>query len=119
MEGLEEIKFDRSAPVKPGHHHVCVFPGQELSITLDRIGETEGEFTLVTRIKPPAVLKQWFSIYRAEKTPTGVTVSQTYTFSRIPILGRIFDIKAVPMLLEQMRRSLQNLKLLVESEGRK
>ena len=119
VEGLEEMKFDRSAPVKPGHHHVCVFPGQELSITVDRINETESEFTLVTRIKPPPVLKQWFSIFRAEKTPTGVTVTDTYTFSRVPILGRIFDLKAVPMLLEQMRASLQNLKLLVETEQEK
>lgn len=116
VAGLDEMIVDESEPLRPGHHHVCKFPGQEFSISLDQIDEKKDRFTMVNSIKPPSVLKKLLVIYEAKKVDGGVKVRETYSYARKPIVGRIFDIKNVPMLLEASRASLQNLKLLVENE---
>ena len=47
VAGLDRVMLDPGEPVKPGHHHVCVFPGMELSISVDQVIQEDGEFTIM------------------------------------------------------------------------
>ncbi len=115
IEGLVTQRIDRSAPIKPGHHHICVFPGQNLSITLDQLRLEKNEFTLVESIAPPSQLKKLMIVFRAEKVKKGVVkVQQRFIYARKPIIGLIFEFRVAPQLQAQSRQNLLNLKALLE-----
>ena len=57
-------------------------------------------------------------VFRAVKTgEKTTTVEERYIYTRKPILGRIFEIKSIPMLRGQAKQTLLNLKALIE-EGK-
>jgi hypothetical protein len=114
IEGLSHIEMDRSAPVQAGHHHVCVFPGNPLPITLEEILAERDEFTLVNSIAPPPMLKQLLSIYHVQQREGNVRVRLTYHYAPKFWTRRKFEKEVAPEMLERTRRSLQNLKCLVE-----
>jgi hypothetical protein len=114
VEGLSHIEMDRSAPIQAGHHHVCVFPGSPLSITLEEIIAQRDEFTLVLSIAPPPSLKRLLMTYHFQQSEGEVHIRQTHHYSPRFLARRKFEKEVAPGLLERARRSLQNLKSLVE-----
>ncbi len=115
IEGLSHIEMDRSAPVQVGHHHVCVFPGSPLSITLEEILAERDEFTLVNSIAPPPMLKRLMSIIHVQQREGNVKVCLSYHYSPKFWARRKFEKEMAPDMLERARHSLQNLKYLIES----
>ncbi|MCZ6528967.1 MAG: DUF2652 domain-containing protein [Chloroflexi bacterium] len=112
--GLSHIEMDRSAPVHVGHHHVCVFPGNPLSITLEEILAERDEFTLVNSIAPPPMLKRLMVTIHVQQREGNVTVRFTYHYAPKFWARRKFEKEVAPDMLERARQSLQNLKFLVE-----
>ena len=115
IEGLSHIEMDRSAPVQVGHHHVCVFPGSPLSITLEEILAERDEFTLVNSIAPPPMLKRLMSIIHVQQREGNVKVCLSYHYSPKFWARRKFEKEMAPDMLERARHSLQKLKYLIES----
>ena len=115
IAGLSRIDMDRSAPVQVGHHHVCVFPGNPLSITLEEILSERDEFTLVNSIAPPPLLKRLMMTFHVQQREGNVKVCLTYHYSPKFWVRRKFEKEVVPGMLEGAHQSLQNLKFLIES----
>lgn len=119
VAGLVTQKMDFSAPIKPGHHHICVFPDMDLPVTIQQLLQEKDEFRMVETLGTPPHLRELVMVLRAVKTgEKTVKVEERFIYSRKPILGRIFEIKAIPRLRAQSKQSLLNLKALIE-EGKK
>ena len=116
VEGLSHIEMDRSVPVQVGHHHVCVFPGNPLSIALEEILAERDEFTIVNSIAPPPMLKRLLSIIHVQQRESNVKVRFAYHYSPKFWTRRKFERDEAPDMLERARQSLQNLKSLIESD---
>ncbi len=115
IEGLSHQEIDRSAPIKAGHHHVCVFPGLPIEITVEQIAEREDEFVMVETLSPLPALKKLMVVQQVRKTPGGAQYRFTYTYAPKAFRGRAFERKIAPMLRDQLRQSLSNLKTLLET----
>jgi hypothetical protein len=116
IDGLDHIEMDRSAPVRVGHHHVCVFPGSSLSITLVEILGEQDEFTIVESIAPPPILKRLMLIISVQQREGSVKMRLAYHYSAKFWTRRKFEKKVAPDMLAGARRSLQNFKLLIEED---
>ena len=114
IHGLERVELDRSLPLRPGHHHVCVFPDQNLSITINQIMRDDKEFSLVENLKAPPQLKKLMLIQHAEKMEGGVKVRHTFSYDRKFFSRRKFEKHGVPMLHGMARNSLDNLKAMLD-----
>jgi hypothetical protein len=114
IHGLERVELDESLPLRPGHHHVCVFPDQNLSITINQIMRDDKEFTMVENIKPPPPLKKLMLVQHAEKMNGGVNIRHTFSYDRKFFSRRKFEKHGVPMLHGLARNSLDNLKMKLE-----
>ncbi len=114
IHGLERVELDRSLPLRPGHHHVCVFPDQNLSITINQIMRDDREFSLVENLKPPPQLKRLVLTQHAENLADGVKVRHTFSFDPKFLSRRKFGKNGVPMLHGMARASLDNLKAMME-----
>ena len=117
FEGLPRVNLNREEPIRPGHHHICEFPGQPLSITVKQIVEARDEFTLVSEIVPPPILKRMVVVDLAKQLEQGTRFIQSYRYNRKPVVGRIFDMKFAPAMRKAAQKSLENLKVLLESEA--
>ncbi len=115
IAGLETTLLDKSQPIKVGHHHICVFPDQPLSITVEQITQKEDEFALVENISPPRPLKKLLSVFRANAGNGSVTVRHSYSYTRKKIVGRLFDLKSAGPMKMQSMMSLEKLKEMLES----
>ena len=114
VEGLSRIEYDRSLPLQSGHHHVCVFPGQQLSITLDQVFRERNEFSVINRIQPPAVLRQLLLIINIERLNAHSRVSEIWTYARKPLIGWMYDFTTAKKMHGFARQSLHNLKAILE-----
>ena len=75
------------------------------------------EFTLVNSVAPPPMLKRLMSIVHVQQHESNVKVRFTYHYSPKFLKRRKFEKEVAPDMLARARRSLQNLKYLVE-DGR-
>jgi len=114
VHGLSHLEYDRSIPLQSGHHHVCVFPDQELSITLDKVLQERDEFAVVNRIQPPALLRQLLLVIKVERRNDHSRVSETWTYARKPLIGWMYDLTAAKKVRGLTQQSLQNLKAILE-----
>ncbi len=114
VDGLSHVEYDRSIPLQSGHHHVCVFPDQELSITLDQVLHERNEFAIVNRMQPPALLRQLVLVIKVTRQNEHTSVSETWAYARKPLIGWIYDLTAAKQVRGFARRSLQNLKAILE-----
>lgn len=115
VHGLERVELDTSLPLRPGHHHVCVFPDQNLSITINQIIKEDQEFSLVENLKPPPELKKLILVQHAKNLGGMVKVRHTFSYDRKYFSRRRFEKHGVPMLHGLARNSLSNLKAKLES----
>lgn len=114
VDGLSHLEYDRSIPLQSGHHHVCVFPGQELSITLDRVLQERNEFVVINRIQPPALLRQLLLVIKVDRLNDHTRVSETWAYARKPLIGWLYDLTTAKKMRGLARQSLQNLKAVLE-----
>jgi len=114
VHGLSRLEYDRSTPLQSGHHHVCVFPDQELSITLDQVLQEQNEFVVVNRLQPPALLRELLIVIKAERLNDHTKVSETWAYTRIPLVGWLYDLLMAKKVRGLVRQSLLNLKVILE-----
>jgi len=117
LDGLESLHYDTTEPLRSGHSHVCVIEGRTIHQTLEHLARDTGEVTLTFRMKPPmGLLRSMYRVVRARQEAEGTYVSQAIHCERRPLLSRMFELLALPMLRTNFQRSLRKLKTLVESE---
>ena len=114
VHGLSHLKYDRSTPLQSGHHHVCVFPDQELSITLDQVLQEQNEFVVVNRLQPPALLRELLIVIKVERLNDRTRVSESWAYASKPLVGWLFDLMMAKKIRGLVRQSLQNLKVILE-----
>ncbi len=114
VAGLEQMVVDQSAPIRVGHHHVCVFPGNPLSITLEHLIQDKDEFTFVNNIVPPPLLHELKFIFEVRTVGGGISVKYGYAYAPKFLGRRKFEKDIVPMLTEEGQATLQNLKAKIE-----
>jgi hypothetical protein len=114
VDGLSYLEYDRSLPLQSGHRHVCVFPDQKMSITLDQVLQERNEFTIVNRFQPPALLRQLLLMIKVERQNNHSRVSETWAYARKSLIGWMYDLTAAKQMRGFTQRSLQNLKAILE-----
>jgi len=117
ISGLRGIVYDHREPLGRGQHHVCILEGQELEHWVETVQETPNEFLISFRIKPPRLfLRSLYKTIILIRTDQGIRVRQFTYYSRMPLLGRVFEKFFFPRIREGIERSLENLKQLLEEE---
>ncbi|MBI4082230.1 MAG: DUF2652 domain-containing protein [Candidatus Lambdaproteobacteria bacterium] len=118
FDGVELLHYDRTEPLRAGHHHVCLIEGQRIEQTLEHLDRRKGEVAFTFRMKPPmGLLTRMYRVVRARQEPDGVLVTQSLHYVRRPLVGWLFDRMALPMLERNFRRSLGKLKAFVEHDA--
>ncbi len=116
VDGLSHQELNPNEPLRVGHHHVCVLNGQRLEQTLRLMEEEGNHFQMVMDVKPLVpVLRNLMMRFQAQREDGGVLVSMSIRYTRKAVVGRIFDVIGLPGMKEHARRSLQNLKSLLET----
>ncbi|MEE8433489.1 MAG: DUF2652 domain-containing protein, partial [bacterium] len=119
IDDMRSIEMERTVPLRAGRHHVCVIGNQKLDQTLERIIDNNDEFQMITRIRPPKLMvKKMSRIFLARKEGDHVKVIFTMAYSGQPIMGLIFEFTMRSKFRRTLKRSLENLKTLLESGGR-
>lgn len=116
VDDIRSIEMDRTVPLRAGAHHVCVIGNQKLDVTLERIIDDNDEFQLTARIRPPKLMvKKLSRIFLARREGDHVKVEFTMAFSGQPVMGWIFEYMMRSRWRRNLKRSLDNLKNLLES----
>ena len=93
---------------------MCVFPDQELSITLDQVLQEQNEFVVVNRLQPPALLRELLIVIKVERLNDHTKVSETWAYARMPLVGWLYDLLMAKKVRGLVRQSLLNLKAILE-----
>lgn len=118
IPGVEEMRYDPTAPVGVGHHHVCVIDGTEMQNEISAVEHREGHMVLSVDVKPPVPLVRSLTrTFTVDGADGDVHVTAYFAWRAWPVLGTMFRLMAVRRLRRMLAVGLNQLRDMLEAEA--